>query len=168
MVDCGQSTGTKSYPATFDTTNLESTTDFSGVDGYNPDTNKVNRNVDVKVDKADSQVNITTQSLDKAYDGNEVSAPEYTTSGSDGKTTIKQQEKSMTVKTEWKDLKSAPSTVGTYRVIVALAENDNYNSGSATLDFVISQATNTWIEELSITGWTYNDKANVPTAKAQY
>ena len=74
----------------------------------------------------------------------------------------------MTVKTEWKDLKSAPSTVGTYRVIVALAENDNYNSGSATLDFVISQATNTWIEELSITGWTYNDKANFPTAKAQY
>lgn len=166
--DTSLSAGTKSYLATFDTTSLESTTDFSNVDGYDPDTHKVTKNFEVKVDKADSQVNITTPSLDKAYDENAVTTPEYTTSGSNGKVTIQWQEKSMTSKAEWKDLTSAPSTVGSYRVIVELAGNDNYNPANASLEFVISQATNTWTEELSIPGWTYNEKANVPTAKAQY
>ena len=163
------SAGINSYPATFDTTSLESTTDFSNVDGYNSNTHKVTRNVEVKVNKADSQVNITTQSLDKAYDGNAVSVPEYTTSGSDGKVTIKWQKNTGSVDTpKWEDLTSAPSKVGTYRVVVELAGNDNYNPASTTLDFVISQATNTWTEELSITGWTYNDKVNDPVAKAQF
>lgn len=162
------SAGTKSYPATFDTTSLESTTDFSNVDGYDPNTHKVTRNVEVEVRKADSVVTITTQSLDKAYDGNAVTTPKYTTSGSNGKVTIQWQEKSMTSKAEWKDLKSAPNKVGTYRVVVELAGNDNYNPASATLNFVISQATNAWTEELSITGWTYNEKVSSPTAKAQF
>ena len=167
--DNSLSAGTKSYPATFDTINLESTTDFSKVDGYDSNAHKVTRNVEVKVDKADSQVNIATQSLDKVYDGNAVIAPKYTTSGSDGQVTIKWQENTGSVDTpKWEDLKSAPSTVGTYRVVVELAGNDNYNPASVTLNFVISQATNTWTEELSITGWTYNDKVNTPTAKAQF
>lgn len=167
--DNSLSAGTKSYPATFDTINLESTTDFSKVDGYDSNTHKVTRNVEVKVDKADSQVNIATQSLDKVYDGNAVIAPKYTTSGSDGKVTITWQENTGSVDTpKWEDLKSAPSTVGTYRVVVELAGNDNYNPASVTLNFVISQATNAWTEELSITGWTYNEKANAPTAKAQF
>lgn len=34
---------------------------------------------------------MTTQSLNQVYDGNAVSAPEYMTAGSDGKTTIKWQ-----------------------------------------------------------------------------
>ena len=163
------SAGTNSYPASFDTTDLENTTDFSGVDGYDSDTHKVTRNIEVKVSKADSAVTITTQSLDKAYDGNMVSVPEYTTSGSDGQVTIKWQENTGSVDTpKWEDLKSAPSTVGTYRVVVELAGNANYKPASATLNFVISQTTNAWTEELSITGWTYNEKANVPTAKAQF
>lgn len=33
---------------------------------------------------------------------------------------------------------------------------------------MISKAQNTWTEELSITGWTYNEKANAPTANAQF
>ena len=167
--DTSLSAGTKAYPATFDTTSLESTTDFSKVDGYDKDNHKVTRNVNVIVYKADSQVNITTQTLDKAYDGNAVTTPEYTTSGSDGKVTIKWQENTGTKEQpNWEDLKSAPSTVGTYRVVVELAGNDNYNPASVTLNFVISKATNTWVEEPSITGWTYNENANVPTAKAQF
>ena len=38
----------------------------------------------MKVNKADSSISITN-TLDKAYDGQVVSKPEYTTSGSDGK-----------------------------------------------------------------------------------
>ena len=163
------SAGTKSYPASFDTTSLESTTDFSNVEGYDPNTHKVTKNVEVKVDKADSAVTITTQSLNKAYDGNAVSVPEYTTSGSDGKVTIKWQENTGSADTpKWEDLKSAPSTVGTYRVVIELAGNDNYKPASATLDFTISKADNAWAKELSIKGWKYNETANVPTAKAKY
>lgn len=161
--------GTSSYPATFDTSDLESTYDFSSVDGYDPDTHKVTRDVQVEVKKADSNVAITTKTLDKVYDRNAVAAPEYTPSGSDGKVTIKWQENTGSVDTpRWEDLKSTPSTVGTYRVVVELAGNANYKPASATLNFVISQTTNAWTEELSITGWTYNEKANVPTAKAQF
>ena len=162
------SAGEKSYLATFDTTKLESTTDFSGVEGYDKNTHKVTRSINVKVDKADSQVNITISSLDKAYDGNTIKEPDYTTLGSDGKVNIKWQKKSTAAKMEWEDLKSAPSTVGSYRVVVELEENDNYNSASAALEFVISKATNTWNEELSIEGWTYDGKTNDPTAKAQF
>lgn len=46
--DTSLSAGTKAYPATFDTTSLESTTDFSNVDGYDPNTHKVTRNVTVE------------------------------------------------------------------------------------------------------------------------
>ena len=163
------SAGTKSYPASFDTTSLESTTDFSNVEGYDPNTHKVTKNVEVKVDKADSAVTITTQSLNKAYDGNAVSVPKYTTSGSDGKVTIKWQKNTGSADTpKWEDLKSAPSTVGTYRVVIELAGNDNYKPASATLDFTISKADNAWAKELSIKGWKYNETANVPTAKAKY
>lgn len=166
--DMALSVGTNLYPVSFDTTALESTTDFSGVDGYDATNHKVIRKVEVKVNKADSSISITN-TLDKAYDGQVVSKPEYTTSGSDGKVTIKWQENTGTKEQpNWEDLKSAPSTVGTYRAVVELAGNDNYNSASTTLDFVISQATNTWTEELSITGWTYNDKVNAPTAEAQF
>ncbi len=138
---------------------------------YNPDSKNYNDlavKVKVNVEKANSAVTITTQSLDKVYDGNAVSEPEYTTSGSDGKVTITWQEKSTTVKAEWKDLDTAPSAVGNYRVVVTVAGNDNYNSANATLEFVISETENIWTEVPSITGWTYGDKANTPTAKAQF
>ena len=135
----------------------------------NNHTSVTSKPLEFTITKANSAVTITTPSLDKAYDGNAVTTPEYTISGSDGNVTIKWQENTGSVDTpKWEDLKSAPSTVGTYRVVVELAGNDNYNPASTTSDFVISQATNTWTEELSITGWTYNEKENVPTAKAQF
>ena len=135
----------------------------------NNHTSVTSKPLEFTITKANSAVTITTPSLDKAYDGNAVTTPEYTISGSDGNVTIKWQENTGSVDTpKWEDLKSAPSTVGTYRVVVELAGNANYKPASATLNFVISQTTNAWTEKLSITGWTYNEKANVPTAKAQF
>ena len=137
--------------------------------GDNNHTSATSKPLEFTISKADSAVTITTPSLDKAYDGNAVTVPEYTTSGSDGKVTIKWQENTGSADSpKWEDLKSAPSSVGTYRVVVELAGNANYKPASATLEFVISKATNTWTEELSITGWTYNDKVNDPVAKAQF
>ena len=142
------------------------TANLAGDDNYTSATSKP---LEFTISKADSAVTITTQSLNKAYDGNAVSVPKYTTSGSDGKVTIKWQENTGSADTpKWEDLKSAPSKVGTYRVVIELAGNDNYKPASATLDFAISKADNAWAKELSITGWTYNETANVPTAKAQF
>ena len=66
------------------------------------------------------------------------------------------------------NVEKANSAVGNYRVVVTVAGNDNYNSANATLEFVISETENIWTEVPSITGWTYGDKANTPTAKAQF
>ena len=96
--------------------------------------------ISFKIEKANSTVTITTQTLNKIYDGKAVSNPEYTKLGSNGKVTIKWQEKSATAESGWKDLDEAPSTVGSYRVVVELAGNNNYNPASATLEFEISQA----------------------------
>ena len=120
--------------------------------------------VEFTILKANSDITITSV-LDKTYDGNKVSEPTYQTSGSDGLVSVKYQEYK---DNKWNDLSKAPTNVGKYKVVVSLAGNDNYNPASTTLDFVISQTTNIWTEVLSITDWTYNDKASVPTAKAQY
>ena len=120
--------------------------------------------VEFTILKANSDITITSV-LDKTYDGNKVSEPTYQTSGSDGLVSVKYQEYK---DNKWNDLSKAPTNVGKYKVVVSLSGNDNYNPASTTLDFVISQTTNTWTEALSITGWTYNDKASVPAAKAQY
>ncbi len=75
----------------------------------------------------------TIPSLDKTYDGVAVSitAPE---TDSDGAMTI-----------EWYEgttkLDAAPSTVGSYKVVVSLAETDYYKAGSVEKIFTISKAT---------------------------
>ena len=142
------------------------TATLAGDNNHIPATSKP---LEFTISKANSTVTITTQSLNKAYDGKVVATPEYEKTGSDGKVTVKWQKNTGTNENpKWEDLKSAPSTVGTYRVVVELAENDSYTSASATKEFTISKADNAWTEELSITDWIYNEKENVPTAKAQY
>ena len=122
--------------------------------------------VPFEIKKADSNVTITTKSLDKTYDGNKVNDPTYETSGSDGKVSIKYQEYKAD---KWVDLSSAPTNVGKYKVVVTLDGNDNFNSASKELEFTISKTTvNTWAEKLSIKGWKYGETANTPTAKAKF
>ena len=120
------------------------------------------------ISKASSKVTITSN-LNKTYDGKVVAAPEYEKSGSDGKATVKWQKNTGTNENpKWEDLISAPTSTGNYQVIVELAGNENYNPTKATLVFSISQAENTWAEGLTITGWTYNESANTPSAKATF
>lgn len=61
-----------------------------------------------------------------------------------------------------------PTNAGTWYIKAMLKGTDNYNDVTIIESFNISKATNAWTEELSITGWTYNDKVNAPTAKAQF
>ena len=160
--------GTYQYQASYYTAHLDSIVDFSNVNGYDPINRRVVREIEVKIDKAESQVNINTPSIDKVYDGNPVKEPEYTTFGSDGKVTVTWQEKESSKKSSWKDLESAPSKAGNYRVVLTLAGNDNYKGASASLEFVISKTENAWKEALSIKGWTYGDTASEPSAEANF
>ena len=160
---------TQSYLAHFDTTAYESEYDFTGVEGYNSKQNYVAMNLTIDVLKADSSITITTSSLDKAYDGNAVEIPKYTISGSSGQVTIKWQKNTGTDSSPvWEDLTDAPSTAGSYQVVVELAGDNNYNSASETKTFTISKSENIWIEGPSITGWTYGDEAKKPIATSKY
>ena len=61
-----------------------------------------------------------------------------------------------------------PTDAGTWYVKAAVAGTDNYTGVETTKEFTISQATNGWTENLSMTGWTYGEKAVSPTAKAKF
>ena len=122
-----------------------------------------------EIKKADSSITITTSSLGKTYDGNAVEIPEYTKSGSKGQVTIKWQKNTGTDSSPvWEDLTDAPSTAGSYQVVVELAGDDNYESASVTKKFAISKSENKWVKELSIDNWTYGDEAKNPIATSKY
>ncbi len=143
------------------------TATLAGDNNHIPATSKP---LEFTISKANSTVTITTQSLNKAYDGKVVATPEYEKTGSDGKVTVKWQKNTGTNENpKWEDLKSAPTNVGKYKVVVTLDGNGNYNSASKELEFTISKTTeNTWTEKLSIKGWTYKEQANKPSAKVKF
>ena len=58
--------------------------------------------------------------------------------------------------------------VGEYTLTVSVEEDDNYNNASVSKDFVITIADNTWIDELTINGWTYGQTANKPSASSTF
>ena len=116
------------------------------------------------ITKANTKVTITSI-LDKTYDGNKVNEPTYQSSGSTGLVSVDYQEYK---NNKWSDLSKAPTNVGKYKVVVKVDEDANYNSASDTKIFTISKADNTWIDELTINGWTYGQTANKPSAKAKF
>lgn len=170
--DTALTVGTDEHPAYFDTSELESTHDFSSVEGYDKENHRVEREIQVTVEKGTSIVTITTETLDKIYDKTAVNAPKYTTSGSKGEKMITWQEKKGTADApKWEPISGAPSKVGNYRVVVTLMEDSNYKSAEAMLEFAISKAENVWTEELSIEGWTYgsyDEIKNAPSAEAKF
>lgn len=120
--------------------------------------------VEFTILKANSDITITSV-LDKTYDGNKVDEPTYQTSGSNGLVSINYQEYK---DNNWSDLTKAPTNVGKYRVVVKVDEDTNNNSASDTKEFTISQADNTWADELTITGWTYGQTPNKPSASSTF
>ena len=60
-----------------------------------------------------------------------------------------------------------PTDVGNYQVKASVATTDNWIGDEATKTFTITQASNE-ITSLAITGWTYNQTANQPTANALF
>lgn len=63
--------------------------------------------------------------------------------------------------------------VGAYVVKINLGEGQNYTAANGLTNasdwvFTITQAVNEWTESLSLTGWTYNETAQTPVAKAKF
>lgn len=117
------------------------------------------------INKADTTIAITTDNMDKVYDGVAVSEPEVNKTGSTHDVTFTWYVKDSE---NWKEISSAPTDTGSYKVIANVKADDNYNEAKAEKEFSISQTTNEWIEGLSITGWTYGEQANEPTANAKF
>ncbi|WP_288222062.1 InlB B-repeat-containing protein [uncultured Clostridium sp.] len=105
---------------------------------------------------AESTVDITTYLLNKVYDGVAVENPLVDKAGSTNEVILTWYEM---VGSEWKEISSAPSNAGKYKVIASVEADDNYKEASDELEFEITKANPSYTEldELSA---SYGDKLN--------
>lgn len=158
--------GTESFIAHYDTTAIEDEYDFTDVNGYDTQGHCVERSLSVKVSKADTSIKIKADTMDKVYDGQAIAEPEAEVVGSSKTPAFQWYQKE--ADGSYTKLTSAPKVVGNYKVVASVEADANYNSASVEKEFVISIAENEWKDNLSITGWTYGKKANIPTATAKF
>ena len=157
--------GTKKHSVLFDTTKYEVEYDFTGVDGYNTDNHVVQRTVEVEVKKAETAINVLTDSMDKDYDKNPVNAPEVEVIGNTNSPTFEWFVIDSDG-TSWLECDEAPKNAGKYKVVIKVAADDNYKSGETEVLFNISKADNELI--VSLNDWVYGEKANTPSATAKF
>ena len=131
----------------------------------------LNVNLYITVQKGESTVAINAdaaKNLSKTYNGEPVALAKEncTVTGSNGSVSFVYEQKNE--QGEWTEMKEAPVHGGSYRVTATLAGNAYYNGAtSAPVEFTILPAENVWTKSLDITGWTYGEKANTPTAEAK-
>lgn len=151
--------------ARFDVSSYENEYYFINVPGYNSEGHYVERKLTVNVAKANSTIKFKSLFLDKKYDGNAVNNPDVEKTGSTKDVTFTWYQED---EDGWKELSSAPTNAGSYKVVANIKADDNYNGVTAELEFVINQTANEWTEELSIEGWIYGEQPNSPTATSKY
>ena len=145
---------------------------------YNCGTNKgkvvtLQVTLNLTVQKGNSTITLKPEiasKLNKVYDGQAVSLTkdDFTVTGSNGVVNLNYYQQD--VNNNWIKMNagSVPIHGGQYRVTATLAGNAYYNGATSTpVEFTISPAENTWTKPLSITEWTYGEKANSPTAEAK-
>ena len=120
--------------------------------------------VTIELLKNDSMIELVGN-LDMVYTGQPVT-PTVNKDGSKGEVTFTYEELK---DNNWIPYNATPTNAGKYRVQAHLAGDDFYNEAdSKKVEFTISQAVNSWTDSLSIKGWTYDEKANSPTATAKF
>lgn len=157
--------GKKNHSVLFDTTKYEAEYDFTGVDGYNTDNHVVQRTIEVEIQKAETEINVLTDSMDKDYDKNPVNAPEVEVIGNTNSPTFEWFVIDSDG-TSWLECDEAPKNAGKYKVVIKVAADDNYKSGETEVLFNISKADNELI--VSLNDWVYGEKANTPSATAKF
>ena len=127
--------------------------------------NPVKLSVTLNLSKTVSTIAITG-SLDTTYNGKPMEKPTVSKTGSTGDVTFTYQVKNGDT---WEDYNNIPINAGTYQVQAHLA-GDSFNSEAKSeyTEFTIEKATNTWTSQPYLSGWTYGQPANTPTAGAQF
>lgn len=159
------SVGNSAYSARFNTTNYEDDYDFTNIKGYDSQNQYVEVTLTVDVSKADTELVIKTENMDKSYDGKSMEEPEVEIVGNTNSATFKWYKQDGN---DWIVLTSAPVDVGMYKVVASVEADNNYKENSIDKEFSISQTTNEWTSELSIADWTYGQTASTPVATAKY
>ena len=127
--------------------------------------NPITLDVTLNLHKSDSNIQITGN-LDMTYTGKPIVNPSVSHTGSTGAVTFTYEKKNGTT---WEVLSDMPTDAGRYNVQAHLAGDDfNNEAVSEKKEFTITQATNSWKNELAIAGWTYGKQPNTPTATAQF
>ena len=127
--------------------------------------NPVKLSVTLNLSKTVSTI-VITGSLDTTYTGKPMEKPTVNKTGSTGDVTFTYQVKNGDT---WEDYNNIPINAGTYQVQAHLAD-DGFNSEAKSeyTEFTIEKATNTWTSQPYLSGWTYGQPANTPTAGAQF
>ncbi|MDE6475556.1 MAG: MBG domain-containing protein, partial [Erysipelotrichaceae bacterium] len=97
--------------------------------------------VSFTIEKANSSITIDTD-LNKVYDGQPVSKPSITQTGSQSTPVYEWYVKDKgTARTDtWTKLAEAPVEVGSYKLVVSVAEDTNYHGATAEVEFSIKVA----------------------------
>lgn len=95
----------------------------------------VTKTIKVTVYRGKSSIVIQPKSLDKVYDGKAMADPEVSKIGSSGTVTFEWYVKEGE---SWVELQNAPTEVGSYKVSVLLAEDENYEAASIEKEFKIT------------------------------
>ena len=127
--------------------------------------NPVTLDVTLNPHKTDSEIQITG-TLDTTYTGKPIDNPSVKTTGSTGAVTFTYEKWNGT---GWEVVNDMPTDAGRYTVQAHLDGNDYYNEAvSEKKEFTITQATNSWKNELAVADWTYGGQPSIPTATAQF
>ena len=126
---------------------------------------RVTLDVTLNLSKSDSKI-IIGSNLNMEYSGKPYEIPEIKREGSKGELTFTY---SAYINGSYEPIATAPTNVGKYAVYIELAE-DEYHEGAVIerTYFEITQAKNSWTNELAIKDWKENEKANKPTATAKF
>ena len=115
------------------------------------------------ISQASSSVTITVE-LDKVYDGQAVSEPQVSVTGSTGAITYEwyKKEESATRSVTWTQLTEAPREVGSYKVVVTVAGDENFEAVAVEKEFsILASEETTTIPGQEVTGVQTGDGTQV-------
>lgn len=126
---------------------------------------KETQTVTLNFSKSDSTI-LITDNMNQEYTGMPIATPKIYQAGSKGKVTFIYE---IYNGSTWQIFNGIPTNAGKYKVQANLAGTEYYNEAkSEKIEFIISQATNSWIVKPAIMGWTYGEQAKTPNAASQF
>lgn len=104
----------------------------------NGDVTQVIVPVTFTVEKAESHIEITTESMEKIYDGQSVSNPQVIHTGSTKEVVFTWYKKDSNG--NWEKIDAVPVNAGLYKVVASVESDENYTAAMTEKEFVIKKA----------------------------